>query len=617
MATLLENRYTYWAKSGGANPAYSDQKPDTQGRLSVSYELNAAKTAYKLTIKYYVLSFDYQPGSWLGDVSVNCKVNGTSIGTISKSNLYHTAEGGTKQTHSLGTKTVSVPINSDGTCSFKYSCTLTPSYGSTRTFSVTHSLPTVNVSSTITSDAYSGANKEFGGNVNFTISNPSTGVTHTLTYVSGGVTHTIGSGLTTGASYTFPTSLINNYPNNAVVSIVVNCACSNGTSSSTTVYLNVPSSYVPSCSLAISDVGNVPSSWGIWLKTISKINGVITAYGNAGSTISSYYSEANGNTFYSSSFTTAVLRNSGSQTIKTTVTDSRGRQASSSKTINVVDYFVPSISSYSVVRCNEDGTENNEGTYGKVKCVYTIAPINNGTKDLNTRSLVVKYGEETKTFALSSFSGTLEATEYFSGLSIASGHEFEFYIIDYFNPNGIKYSFTMTPSFTTVSKLAGGKGVTFGQIATEEGFHSYMDAFFHGAVNIPITTQIGDTELTFKDLMPVELFNGNTYTNVTLNDAITNYKHYEIIFTLGGIQFSTGKLLASNGNLYLVAHANIYENGLYYLKTMNELLTIDGKTIVRHEAYVSKVQINGQTAIGSTASGANLAYITQVLGYKY
>ena len=512
MATLLENRYTYWAKSGGANPAYSDQNPDTQGRLSVSYELNAAKTAYKLTIKYYVLSFDYQPGSWLGKVSVNCKVNGSSIGTLTSSDLYHTAEGGTKQTHSLGTKTVTIPINDDGTCSFSYSCTLTPSYGSTRKFSVSHSLPTVNVASTITSDATSGANKEFGKAVTFTITRPNTSVTHTLTYKVGDTTYTIGSGITTSKSYTFPTSLINSFPNNETASIVVTCTSSNGVASTTTVYLTVPSSYVPSCSLVISDVGNVPSSWGIWLKTISKIKGVITASGTAGSTIKSYSTSANGSSYTSSTFTTAVLKNKGSQTIKTTVTDSRGRSSSDSETINVVDYFVPSLSSYSVVRCLEDGTEDNEGTYGKVKCKYSIAPINNGTSDLNTKSLVVKYGDETKTFALSSYSGTLEAAEYFSGLSNASGHNFEFYIIDYFNPNGILYNFTMTPSFTTVSKLAGGKGITFGQVATQEGFHSYMDAFFHGKVEgegiVNYIYPVGSVYVSNTNTNPSELFGG-------------------------------------------------------------------------------------------------------------
>lgn len=614
MATFLETRYTYWAKSGGANPAYSDQAPDTQGRLSVYYELNAAKTAYNITVNYYVLSFDYQPNSSLGPVSVNCKINGSSIGTIKSSSLKHTAEGGSRQTHSLGSKTTTIPINADGTCSFSYSCTLTPNYGSTRTFSATHSLPTVNVASTITSDAYNGANKEFGGNVNFTISNSNTGVTHTLTYVSGGVTHIIGRELTTGVSYTFPTSLINNYPNNAVVSIVVNCACSNGTSSSTTVYLNVPSSYVPSCSLAISDVGNVPSSWGIWLKTISKIKGVITASGSAGSTIAAYYSEANGNPYYTNTYTTQVLKYSGSQTILTIVTDSRGRQASASKTINVVDYFIPSISSYSVVRCNEDGTENNEGTYGKVKCTYAIAPINNGTSNLNTKSLVVKYGDETKTFALSSYSGTLEATEYFSDLSIASGHEFEFYIIDYFNPNGIKYSFTMTPSFTTVSKLAGGKGVTFGQIATEEGLHSYMDATFHGTVNIVNETE--ETEFDVSDLVPVVLYENESGTNAAsfeITKTVPNCKYIEVTYGYESLRHVVKSPKLCIIPLFL-SRMGYFDNSYYGVRQNTATLLIDNKTVTKQVGYTFTFKTNGTMVFSDTL---NEIYIYKIVGYKY
>jgi hypothetical protein len=107
-----------------------------------------------------------------------------------------------------------------------------------------------------------------------------------------------------------------------------------------------------------------------------------------------------------------------------------------------------------------------------------------------------------------------------------------------------------------------------------------------------------------------------TYTNFTLNDSILNYKYFEVLFTYNGTQFSTGKIVAKNGNACLVAHANVYENSAYYLKTHAEPLTVSGVDVTRREAYVSKAQINASAIIGSTASGANLVYITHVLGYK-
>ena len=38
----------------------------------------------------------------------------------------------------------------------------------------------------------------------------------------------------------------------------------------------------------------------------------------------------------------------------------------------------------------------------------------------------------------------------------------------------------MPPSFVLISKLTGGKGITFGQIASQEGFRIEMDAFYKG-----------------------------------------------------------------------------------------------------------------------------------------
>lgn len=507
MATTLETRYTNYSRSGTGTPAISSAPAatfysDARGFLKITYQLNDTKTKYTVTVEHYANYYNNSEMScYINATSITSKVkigdgSWSTLGTFSKT-ITGTINSGTKYTASYGNKSFDVPINDDGSAIFSLQCIFNATNidyikdsgyyakgGTQRTWIYNdYELPKVNVTSSITSTATSSAGKQFGQSVNFTITRPNTSVTHTLTYKVGSKTYTIGSGITTSKSYTFPTSLINNFPNNEKVSIVVTCTSSNGTSSTTTVYLTVPSEYVPTCSLAIEDVGNVPEEWGIWLKSISKIKGTITAEGIAESTIKSYKSTANGSTYTAPTFETAVLKNSGSQTITSTVTDSRTRTSSATETINVIDYFIPSIGSYSVVRCLEDGSENNDGTYGKVKCTYSIAPINDGEKDLNTKSLIVKYGNITKTFELTDYSGSFEATDLFSDLSTAAKHSFEFYLIDYFNPNGVPYSFDMSPSFVTVSKLAGGKGITFGQIATEEGFHSYMDAYFHNALN--------------------------------------------------------------------------------------------------------------------------------------
>lgn len=477
MATLEAGRWTKFLTSNTSYPYDDgDYYYDMRGGLSITYELNSAKTGYVLTIAHKVQGKQDVSGisySW-STTTVSSKVNGNTAGSFSGKPPISYQTLGTK---TLGTSTYTVPLASDGTCSCTITCTATDG-SHTRSWQVKYTLPTVILNSTISNNSSSSNYIDFGSSVTFSITRPST-ETHTLTYAVNGTTYTIGSGIETSKSYAFPTSLVNSYPSNEYVSILVTCTSSNGTSCSTTVYLHIPSSYVPSCSLSVSDVGDVPSSWGIWLKSKSKIKGVITASGSGGSSIKSYSSSANNSSYSSSTFTTDYLKNSGSQTISSTATDTRNRSKSASKTISVIDYWTPSVASYSVVRCLANGTENNDGTYGKVKCTYSIAPCSNK----NAKSLVVKYGSVSKTFSLSSYSGTIEATssQLFSGLATGSSHAFEFYLIDTFETTGNKFNYTMPPSFVTISYLHGGKGITIGQIATKEGLRIEMDAYYKGS----------------------------------------------------------------------------------------------------------------------------------------
>lgn len=480
MATLEAGRWTKFLTSNTSSPYDDgDYYYDMRGGLSITYELNSAKTGYVLSIthkiqgKQDVSGYNY---SW-PTATVSSKVNGNSAGSYSGKppTSYQTL--GTKN---LGTRTYTVPLASDGTCSCTITCTVTDG-SHTRSWSVKYTLPTVNLSSSISNNSSTSNYIDFGSNITFSISRPNSSITHTLSYSINGTNYTIGSGIGESKTYAFPVSLINSFPSNEKVSVVVNCVNSNGMTSTTTVYLNVPSSYVPTCSLAISDVGVVPSIWGIWLKTKSRIKGVITASGSAGSSIKYYSSTVGGENFNSSEFLSNYINVSGNLTINVTVTDSRGRKAYASKTINIVDYFVPSTSSYEVDRCNATGGIDNDGTYGIGKCSYSICPILVNGVNKNAKKLKIKYGTIEKTYILDNYSGNFvqNVSDIFSDLATNANHVFEFTLIDQFYEN-IKFYYTMPPSFVLISKLTGGKGITFGQIASQEGFRIEMDAFYKG-----------------------------------------------------------------------------------------------------------------------------------------
>ena len=493
---------TYYAKSGTSTPGDNDY----QTRWYLTYEQDTANNKTTVYVQPY-LKVNSVGGEGSILATITTTINGSSKSqTIDFGDVFYTP--GTKTKYGT-THSFVITHGTDGTanCSFSgkmvsgiwASSTNTNIFNApTRTASHTWGLPTINVASTITNNTSASSRINFGSPVTFTISRPSTSTTHTLTYVSGGTTYNIpsdGSAVGESVSYTFPTTLIKNHTGTSDVAYTVNCKSSNGTTSTTQVYLKVPDSYAPKVNnITLSEAGNVPSSWGIWVKSKSKVKAVIDASGQEGATISTYYSTLDGVPFSASTFTTEALKTSGTLTLATTVTDSRGKSTSTTKNLTVVDYFKPTIVSLEVARCNSSGTLDNDGTYGKVICKYKVASCSSK----NAKTLNVKYDNKTITFTLSSYEGTATSTssQLFSGLATTSNHTFTASLGDSFET--ITQNYTMPPSFVLYSLRAGGKGITFGQIATADGFQCYLDSQFHKNLTIPTTTKLGSENLKTK-----------------------------------------------------------------------------------------------------------------------
>lgn len=536
MATHLKTWNTYWAYSNTSN---AFEMRDFKGQIVVSYDQSVANNTSTVYIDHYIYVVASLYQGFLGSGATSkYRVNKGSYGGTYKSVSYNknyliTSKGIEKV--SLGRTTHTITHNDDGTAQLYINGSVTASVYDNNTVTATTgtksssfnvALPTIARTSSITSSTSSSNRIEVGKEVTFTISRKSSSFTHDLKYTVNGTTYTIGTGIGTSTSYTFPTSLISQLTTSGTPNITVTCTTKNGSttigSSTTTVYLKIPETYVPTCSLEISDIASIPSSWGLYIRNQSKIQGIVTAGGSGGSTISNYTSTGNGQTFTTSTFTTSELTTSGTNTITTTVKDSRGRTASDSKTIDVVDYWTPTLSNFEVKRCDVNGTLIDEGTYGKVVCKYSIAPVN----DLNNKSLQVTYEGTTKTFEISDYSGTFTATDLFSDLATNSNHTFTFKIIDSFYPEGVPYTFTMTPAYTTESKLAGGKGVTLGRVATEEGFNVYMP-----------TTIYDDFYLADKD--------GNNKINVlnAINEISNGGIEEEKLEENGYVKFKNGLII--------------------------------------------------------------------------
>lgn len=146
---------------------------------------------------------------------------------------------------------------------------------------------------------------------------------------------------------------------------------------------------IPSVSFTnVSEAGDVPSSWGIYVKTKSRVALAISGSGIYGSTITGYRISYYGGAVTTQSATTSYIQNSGNVTFTGQVTDTRGRSASTTTTINVVDYYNPTISTAQVQRCDADGNIDNNGEYMYISYGASISPCSNK----NTPSAVYKVG---------------------------------------------------------------------------------------------------------------------------------------------------------------------------------------------------------------------------------
>lgn len=218
----------------------------------------------------------------------------------------------------------------------------------------------------------------------------STSFTHTLRYSFGSLTNqTFATGVGASFSWTPPLSLLQQIPNATSGTMTITTITFSGStqigSTSRTITLRAGSGVVPSIS-SISDsefVSAVASAVGAYVRGQSRIT--LTMNGESGvqgSTISSRTITFAGNTINSGSGTTAVITQSGTLTATASVTDSRGRTASITKNISVLDWAAPAfaVGSPTVIRSTAGGVPDEQGTSLRVSLNASVSSLVNSTQ---------------------------------------------------------------------------------------------------------------------------------------------------------------------------------------------------------------------------------------------
>lgn len=258
---------------------------------------------------------------------------------------------------------------------------------------------------------------------------------------------------------------------------------------SKTVMMAIPDSVVPTCSVALSDKKGYFAKFGGYVQGQSILHGVITANGVYGSKISSYSTSVNSSIYSGKTFDTDTLLYSGNNTVRTQVRDSRGRITSVENTIHVLTYSAPKITKLSVIRCNADGTENDQGSHVKVTYSYSITYLNSLTDNNNSKGAVLKYkksSESETAWQSITLDAKYIATDEKRIIAADSGSSYDIalFISDdfYKDTNAVKSQTSVSTGYCIYHVPASGKGITFGGIAESDGFNVKMPATFSGSI---------------------------------------------------------------------------------------------------------------------------------------
>lgn len=379
---------------------------------------------------------------------------------------------GNNTTKTLASGQTSVAHNADGTKTFNYSfsqefaITFSGSNIGTKSGSGSGTLTTIPRATTPT---LSSSSVNMGSSVTINTPRASSGFTHDLAYsFAGSGWVTIATGVGTSRAWTVP-DLASRIPNATSGTMTIRCITKNGSTSigTKTVLLTVkvPTSVVPTIStVALAEAtSGLAAQFGAYIQNKSKVKATITAAGAKGSTIKSYSSTLLGKTYTGNSWTSNVLTGSGTLSIVTKVTDSRGRTASKTTTFTVLAYTAPRIVAFDAFRSTSNGAAANDGTYVAAVYNYTAPSLNGG----NTVAMALQrklYGTTTWETVHTGTALTANTTTVLAGFSSDNQWDLRLTVTDWFGAASY-YPVIIPTAEVILDILADGTGMAAGKVA--------------------------------------------------------------------------------------------------------------------------------------------------------
>ena len=258
------------------------------------------------------------------------------------------------------------------------------------------------------------------------------------------------------------------------------------------ITLSVPDDMVPSISdVAFSEAESViAKQFGVYVQGKSRLNVKISASGAYGSKIWDYATSVGGVKYSGQTVTTNTITSYGVVPVYVSVTDTRGRTASTEVTVYVEGYQRPTIKAFAVNRATKSGVYQEDSDYVLVEYSYAISEVD----PKNTHAVTIEYKRSTE----SEWTTLLTDPAYSKETSVvpdtvfSNDYQYDFRLIvaDYFTSD--RRTVSVLSAKVILDLHASGDGLSLGKTAELENvFDVGYDTKFRGQVMLG-DNQIGD-----------------------------------------------------------------------------------------------------------------------------
>lgn len=175
-----------------------------------------------------------------------------------------------------------------------------------------------------------------------------------------------------------------------------------------TVRCPIPASLVPTAEVTVSDKLGYAQRHGGYIQNRSQARVRTQAEGSLGAGVKSIDIRCGKLTGQGEDMSFG-LENSGQVPITVTVTDSRGRKATAQQPITVLPYEAPSAVIREALRCDGQGTAQDDGAYCKIVFDALVTPVENGTAEYHAVQRLHGGGDGSETL-LADYTGQYTVT---------------------------------------------------------------------------------------------------------------------------------------------------------------------------------------------------------------